>query len=64
MDGMKFLRKHQKKQERGEILLFPRYGTGGFVKQGGDVPHQQRISRERFYLFGTAGIIPVMRYDR
>ena len=64
MDGMKFLRKHQKKQERGEILVFPRYGTGCFVKQGGDVPHQQRISRVRFYLFGTAGIIPVTRYDR
>jgi hypothetical protein len=28
MDGMKLLRKHQKKQERGEILVFPRYGTG------------------------------------
>ena len=64
MDDMKFLRKHQKKQERGEILVFPRYGTGCFVKQGGDVPHQQRISRVRFYLFGTAGIIPVTRYDR
>lgn len=33
MDGMKLLRKHQKKQERGEILVFPRYGTGCFVKQ-------------------------------
>ena len=30
MDDMKFLRKHQKKQERGEILVFPRYGTGCF----------------------------------
>ncbi|MCS3023371.1 hypothetical protein NXW75_04145 [Bacteroides xylanisolvens] len=64
MDGMKLLRKHQKKQERGEILVFPRYGTGCFVKQGGNVPHQKRISRVRFYLFGTAGIIPVTRYDR
>ena len=47
-----YKRQHQKKQERGEILVFPRYGTGCFVKQGGDVPHQQRISRVRFYLFG------------
>ena len=49
-------------QERGCLLYTS--GTGCFVKQGGNVPHQKRISRVRFYLFGTAGIIPVTRYDR
>ena len=50
MDGMKLLRKHQKKQERGEILVFPRYGTGCFVKQGEAMSRIRRESPEYAFI--------------
>lgn len=50
MDGMKFLRKHQKKQERDEILVFLRYGTGSFVKQRGDVASAEDLPRTLLFV--------------
>lgn len=42
MDGMKLLRKHQKKQERGEILVFPVMGRGASSSKEA----MSRISKE------------------
>ena len=57
MDGMKFLRKHQR--SRRVKSWYSPVMDGCFVKQGGDVPHQQTNLPSTLLLFGTAGIIPV-----